>query len=167
MHTRARSVCSMQSKSSSLSSGRKLKLSTLRHMHDDEEIRYILEGSGFFDVRGEPVFSSMLPSPPDRQTNGSAYRASNGHMDPFTSRRWRPHHSSSGHLSPILSRRSEYDAHHASLQGNIRSIAVVTPVMVLMKHSDQDEPKWTAHNRSSDTDINPQRLQYLRSIAAA
>jgi 1,2-dihydroxy-3-keto-5-methylthiopentene dioxygenase len=28
----------------------------------------------------------------------------------------------------------------------------------------QDEPKWIAHNRGHETDANPYRLEYLKSI---
>ena len=32
-----------------------LNVTFYRHMHEDEEIRYVLEGGGFFDVHGRPV----------------------------------------------------------------------------------------------------------------
>jgi cupin superfamily acireductone dioxygenase involved in methionine salvage len=33
-----------------------------RHLHEDEEIRYILKGAGYFDIRGDSaVFTRLEP----------------------------------------------------------------------------------------------------------
>jgi len=102
----------------------KIQMFYAEHMHDDEEIRYILEGSGFFDVREHSADA------------------------------WIRLHLTAGDL--IVLPAGIY--HRFSVDE-----ANMTRTMRLFK----DEPKWAAHNRSSETDMNPNRLQYLRSISAA
>ena len=42
------------------SNATKILMVLQRHMHEDEEIRYILDGSGFFDVRGESCIDDVV-----------------------------------------------------------------------------------------------------------
>ncbi|KAF9812728.1 hypothetical protein IEO21_06036 [Rhodonia placenta] len=91
------------------------------HMHEDEEIRYIIEGSGFFDVRE------------------------------FTTDEWVRLHLSAGDM--IVLPAGIY--HRFSLDMGNKS-----RTMRLFK----DEPKWIAYNRSTDTDTNPFRLDYVKAV---
>jgi 1,2-dihydroxy-3-keto-5-methylthiopentene dioxygenase len=91
------------------------------HMHEDEEIRYILEGSGYFDVREHATES------------------------------WIRCHMGPGDLLVLPA--GIYHRFTLDTTDHARTMRLF-----------KDEPKWIAHNRGQETDANPFRIQYVRSI---
>lgn len=125
-------------------------------MHEDEEIRYILEGSGFFDVRG--VFPLVIlhlktPKPLAETPTDEWIRVA---MDP-------------GDLLVLPA--GIYHRFTLDEGNNLRALRLfkVSPnpveIFVLLNgYFAQDEPKWIPYNRSQETDVNPYRKDYLQSI---
>ncbi|KAF8124357.1 Acireductone dioxygenase ARD family [Boletus edulis] len=91
------------------------------HMHEDEEIRYILEGSGYFDVREHATES------------------------------WIRCHMSAGDLLVLPA--GIYHRFSLDMTNRVQTMRLF-----------KDEPKWIAHNRGKETDANPFRTQYVKSI---
>ncbi|KAJ7473649.1 RmlC-like cupin domain-containing protein [Mycena galericulata] len=91
------------------------------HMHEDEEIRYVLSGGGYFDVREAPTDAWIRLA-----------------LEP-------------GDLLVLPA-------------GIYHRLALDDAESIHLLRLFQDEPKWTAYNRGPDTEVNPQRVGYLRSV---
>ncbi|KAF9455988.1 Acireductone dioxygenase ARD family [Collybia nuda] len=91
------------------------------HMHEDEEIRYILSGSGFFDVRETPTDAWIRLA-----------------VEP-------------GDLLVVPA--GIYHRFTLDEKDNIKALRLF-----------KDEPKWVPHNRGPETDVNPHRIGYLKTI---
>jgi len=94
------------------------------HIHEDEEIRYLLDGGGYFDVRQAPTdeWIRLAVSP--------------------------------GDLLVIPA-------------GIYHRFTVDERNMTRTTRLFKNEPKWSAIYRSPETDVNPHRIEYLKSIAVA
>ncbi|KAL0063213.1 1,2-dihydroxy-3-keto-5-methylthiopentene dioxygenase [Marasmius tenuissimus] len=122
----------------------KIKMFFQEHLHEDEEIRYLISGSCYFDVRGKahkPKFKSK-----QTQDNVPLIEA--------PSDSWIRVVISAGDLivlPPGIYHRFTLD------EGN------KVEAMRLFK----DAPKWAAINRSPESDLNEHRVGYLKSISQA
>ncbi len=126
-------------------------------MHEDEEIRYILSGSGFFDVRGKrmPIHwwgARVLMIPSESPSDA-----------------WIRIAVVPGDLIVIPA--GIYHRFTLDEANNIKALRlfkVCFPVhpsyRVSLMQSTQDEPKSIPHNRGPTTDVNPYRVDYLKSI---
>lgn len=126
-------------------------------MHEDEEIRYILSGSGFFDVRGTGINTPCL--------NLCDIRFSETPTDAWIRLAVEP-----GDLLVIPA--GIYHRFTLDEADNIKALRLFKVsvqnlsrlVYSELMNDHQDEPKWVPHNRDTSTDVNPYRIEYLEAI---
>ena len=128
-------------------------------MHEDEEIRYILEGSGYFDMRGRH-FCSVPGQPTGTLT-----------VPEHATESWIRCHMGVGDLLVLpagIYHRSSLDTTNRVRTMRLFKVGAssrhVHILGLISRPRMQDEPKWIAHNRGQETDANPFRIQYVQSI---
>ncbi|CAG8696081.1 14489_t:CDS:10, partial [Acaulospora morrowiae] len=119
----------------------KLKTFFEEHLHEDEEIRYILDGSGFFDVR-------------DSRDRWIRIDVEKGDMLILPAGIYHRFGLHDKECLKALSNFNSYIQHEISFP--------VQTNKTLRSGLFKDTPKWTPINRPADD--NPSRLEYLRSL---
>lgn len=134
-------------------------LTARRHLHEDEEIRYIFEGSGYFDVRGKPE-KHLSPHQTSKPSHASEIQS-----DKWIRIRVEP--SDLLVLPAGIYHRFTLDSENCIKV--LRLFKVCLPSFIFASRgktcvSFQEDPKWTPLNRSPETDANPYRVTYVQEI---
>ncbi|KAK4685169.1 hypothetical protein P7C73_g4992, partial [Tremellales sp. Uapishka_1] len=127
------------------------------HLHEDEEIRYILAGSGYFDIRG------LAPPYDDRWIRialekGDLIVLPAGSVSSLF-------FPLSSVLLPILSvnRSATHTARRIYHRFTVDEADTITAMRLF-----QDEPKWVPHSRAGgETDSNTARSGYVAQVKGA
>ncbi|KAF5377425.1 hypothetical protein D9757_009731 [Collybiopsis confluens] len=122
----------------------KLKGFYKEHIHEDEEIRYILQGGGFFDVR-----RMSLPLLFFRITHNAYTLFAEAPSD-----QWIRLAVSAGDLLVIPA--GIYHRFTVDERNLTRTVRLF-----------KDEPKWSAIYRGTESESNPHRIEYIKSISVA
>lgn len=123
----------------------KVKMFFAEHLHEDEEIRYILDGEGYFDVRGQEdewiridlVKDDMIILPA-----GIYHRFTTDEQNVCDFGCFASHLFCFGFFLADF-RCSQY----------VKAMRLF-----------QDEPKWTPLNRVAELDVNPHRKNYVETV---
>ncbi|KAJ9608934.1 1,2-dihydroxy-3-keto-5-methylthiopentene dioxygenase [Cladophialophora chaetospira] len=117
----------------------KVKMFFDEHIHEDEEIRYIRDGAGYFDVRSE----------------GDDWVRIRLEKDDLLI------------LPAGIYHRFTTDEDNVSGTICTQELLLTGNQYIKAMRLFQDEPKWTPLNRGEETDINTHRKSYLQSRNAA
>lgn len=122
----------------------KVKMFFNEHLHEDEEIRYIRDGAGYFDVRSEGDEWVRI-----RLEKDDLIILPAGIYHRFT--------TDESNVS--------FPETQEVLCGRW-ALTLVTFQYIKAMRLFKDEPKWTPLNRGPDTDVNTHRAEYLQSQGA-
>ncbi|KAG7452266.1 Acireductone dioxygenase [Guyanagaster necrorhizus] len=118
----------------------KIKAFYEEHMHEDDELRYLLAGSGYFDIRGAPV----------SETLDSVLKCFM-HFAEAPTDSWIRLALTAGDLIALPA--GIYHRFTLDTSDNVRTVRLF-----------KDVPKWTALNRGPETENHPIRIAYLKSL---